>query len=121
VREAVELDRDGDEGDLAADERDRLAGPEAAEGRRLAERGDVDRGSPDQALEAWLAVRGELLDDGDALLTGAACGAGLRTHRLCLGVRLKRPVDSPEFRHSASKAPLAAPISGRKGFAWASV
>jgi hypothetical protein len=62
VREVVELDRNGDERDLAADERDRLAGPETAEGRRLAERSDVDRSSADQSAEARLAVGGELLD-----------------------------------------------------------
>src|SRR5947207_1355394 len=63
VRQVVELDRDGDDGDLAADVRDRLARPEAPEGRRVAERRDVERGAADEAAEAGLALGRDLLCD----------------------------------------------------------
>jgi hypothetical protein len=58
--EVVELDRNGDEGDLAADVRDRLARPEAPEGRRVPERRDVERGAAQQPAEAGLAIRCDL-------------------------------------------------------------
>jgi hypothetical protein len=61
VRQVVELDRDGDERDLAADVRDRLSCPQAPERRRLAKRREVERGAAQQAAEAGLSLRRDLL------------------------------------------------------------
>jgi hypothetical protein len=61
VGQIVELDRDGDKGDLAADVRDRLAGPQTPERRRVAERREVERSAAQQAAEARLALRCDFL------------------------------------------------------------
>jgi hypothetical protein len=61
VRQVVELDRDGDEGDLAPDVRDRLSGPQAPERGRLAKRREVERRAAQQTRQARLALRRDLL------------------------------------------------------------
>ncbi len=52
MRELVDLIRDRDEADLAADQRDRLADPQPAKLRRFAQRPDVDRHAPDETADA---------------------------------------------------------------------
>jgi hypothetical protein len=52
MRQLVELIRHGDPGDLAREERDRLPNEEAAEGRRFAQRAQVERDPAEEAAGA---------------------------------------------------------------------
>ncbi len=52
ARELVDLVRDRDEADLAPDQRDRLADPQAAKLGRFAQRPDVDRHATEESADA---------------------------------------------------------------------
>jgi hypothetical protein len=61
VRQLEDLVRDGDEAELAADDGDRLADPEATKGRRLAQRPCVELEPAEKAENAGSLGSGERL------------------------------------------------------------
>jgi hypothetical protein len=61
VGQLKDLVRDRDEAELAADDGDRLADPEPAEGRRLAQWPRVELEPAEQAENSWALGSGERL------------------------------------------------------------